>query len=211
MTTAFKRLVAIGVSTAAVLGGAATLRSAWRRSAAPVAVAPEPSDVEAEIQALRTEVAALRAAHQTDLARAWTVGLGAGALGSKGKVGAEPEPKPRLPTREAVLANLESRARSEPRDVAWADPTERKIDAAVQALSASGVALKNRTCFRSFCRLELAYASQDARLKTTADLVMTAPFNNTRTMTRPIDQGGELSSLVYVAREGASLVESLPD
>ncbi|GEN05609.1 hypothetical protein SAMN05443572_101846 [Myxococcus fulvus] len=189
-------------------GGAAPVEAAR-------ASANTPADLEREVRALRAELEALRQ--------------------RQGRLEQPPSPvapqaredvpveEDSAPSREAAMvvheqrrqervleleAELEVAMNTEPRDTAWAGSTESLVTESFRGKDFAGSRLTRVECRTHLCTLEVEHEGNDAQAELLISLSR-VPGLRGQTVVRPHNEGGRVTSRVYLSRAGERLPMTL--
>ncbi|MCP3058740.1 hypothetical protein LXT21_08155 [Myxococcus sp. K38C18041901] len=190
-------------------GGGATPVEAAR------APANAPADLEREVRVLRAELESLRQRQ--------------GRLEQPPSPVAQParEDVPveedSAPSREAALvvyeqrrqervleleAELEGAMNTEPRDTAWAGTTESLVTESFRGKDFAGSRLTRVECRTHLCTLEVEHEGNDSQAELLVSLSR-VPGLRGQTVVRPHNEGGRVTSRVYLSRAGERLPMTL--
>ncbi|WP_141324859.1 hypothetical protein [Myxococcus sp. AB025B] len=194
-------------------GGAAPAEAAG-------ASANTPADLEREVRALRAELESLRQ-RQGRLEQQPSAGaLEQGAPQTREDVPAAEDP---APSREAAMvvheqrrqervleleAELEVAMNTEPRDTAWAGSTESLVTESFRGEDFAGSRLTRVECRTHLCTLEVEHEGNDAQAELLISLSR-VPGLRGQTVVRPHNEGGRVTSRVYLSRAGERLPMTL--
>ncbi|NVJ01619.1 hypothetical protein HV824_26360 [Myxococcus sp. AM009] len=216
----------LGLATAAVAAAVgwsmwgATPEATPARVEAAEARPGSPADLTLEVRALRAELEALRRGQGHLMRRVESVGPPA-PLPVPGEEAA-PEPQAATPTspnpatlevareerRQELEAELQAAAHTEPRDREWAGQTETLVTRAFGGADFAGSRLTRVDCRTRLCVLEVEHDAAEARAELLSSLMRVNGLQGQAVM-RPADDGGRLTSRIYLSRAGEALPMTL--
>lgn len=180
------------------------------------APANTPADLEREVRALRAELESLRQ-RQGRLEQQPAPGAPPqGAAPAREDVPAEedsaPSPEAALVAQEQrrqervleLEAELEVAMNTEPRDTAWAGSTESLVTESFRGKDFAGSRLTRVECRTHLCTLEVEHEGGDAQAELLVSLSR-VPGLRGQTVVRPHNEGGRVTSRVYLSRAGERL------
>ncbi|AKF79647.1 hypothetical protein MFUL124B02_05200 [Myxococcus fulvus 124B02] len=179
------------------------------------ASANTPADLEREVRALRAELESLRQ-RQGRLEQP-------PALVAPQAHEDVPAAEDSAPSREAAMvvheqrrqervleleAELEVAMNTEPRDTAWAGSTESLVTESFRGKDFAGSRLTRVECRTHLCTLEVEHEGNDAQAELLISLSR-VPGLRGQTVVRPHNEGGRVTSRVYLSRAGERLPMTL--